>query len=276
MTVDLHLHTHYSDGSWAPSALVQHAIKMKLKYIAVTDHDTVCGVDEAVDSAGDRLKIIPAVEINTIRALPDGGHEDIHVLGYFIDTKSEELLAVLNEQQEARQAHLLECIENINRAGVAISESMVRQRAGRGSIGRAHITMAVVDAGGASDLTEAYQKYMVKSSPCFARRRSVSPAAAIKAIKAAGGVASIAHPGKAPHMRDVILELKEHGLDGIEAFHRIHSVDVVRHYIRFAHKHSMLVTGGSDCHGPYQDYAPTVGSISLPDEVLRNLLKAVG
>lgn len=275
MTVDLHLHTHYSDGSWSPSALVEHAVKLRLKYIAVTDHDTICGIEEAIETAGDRLKVIPAVEINTIRMLPDG-HEDIHILGYFVDIENEELRDVLKKQQDARRRHLVECIRNINQAGVPISEAMVRERAGLGSIGRAHITMAVVDAGGAADLTEAYEKYMVKSSSCFARRESVAPDEAIKAIKAAGGVASIAHPGKAAHMRDVILELKEHGLDGIEAFHRIHSVDAVRHYIRFAHKHKMIVTGGSDCHGPYNDFAPTVGSISLPDEVLRNLLKAAG
>lgn len=275
MTIDLHLHSHHSDGTWAPQDLVEHAVKLKMKVIALTDHDSTDGVREAIDVAAGRLEIIPGIEINTIWKDPDGAVQDVHILGYYIDVNNENLKQILKRQRQARVDHLEECINLISGAGVPLTREKVQEFAGAGAIGKAHITKAIVNVGGAVDIHEAYERFMVRSSPYYAQRRSVSPFEAVAAIVRAGGVASIAHPGKGEKIRSLILELKEHGMQAVEAYHRTHSGDTVRSYIRFAHVNGLMVTGGSDCHGPYEGYQSTMGSISIPKDVMRALSKSV-
>lgn len=279
MSVDLHLHTHYSDGTWSPTELVQHAIKSRLRCIAITDHDTTAGINEAMQAAGAQIDIVPGLEINTVLSREDGTFEDIHILGHWIDPDNSQLQKVLKAQQEARAEHLKLCLDAVVRSGVNITLQNIQDRAGLGTIGKAHITQAIVDAGGAKDAAEAYRIYMSKGSPHYVQRKSVDPQTAIEAIRGAGGVASIAHPGKGSHMDGLIQKLRKQGLQGIEAYHRIHSLALVKHYIRLAHECEMLITGGSDCHGPFEGYPATVGSISVPFEVVDRLkqsrLKAV-
>src|SRR5271155_2941540 len=102
MTIDLHLHTHHSDGSWSPSELVEYGVKMKMRCLAVTDHDTTAGIEEATLASQGRLEIIPGVEINTIWNDADGKYRDVHILGYFIDTNNQALKELLEKQREAR------------------------------------------------------------------------------------------------------------------------------------------------------------------------------
>lgn len=275
MSIDLHLHSHHSDGTWAPSDLVEHAVKLKMKVIALTDHDTTNGVQEALDAAAGRVEVIPGIEINTIWNDGDGNVQDVHILGYYIDVDNEHLKEVLKRQRQARVDHLEECIKLIAGAGVPLTREKVQEFAGAGAIGKAHITKAIVNVGGAVDIHEAYERFMVRGSPYYAQRRSVNPFEAVAAIVQSGGVASIAHPGKGEKIRSLILELKEHGMQSVEAYHRVHSGDTVRSYLRFAHRNGLIVTGGSDCHGPYEGYQSTMGSISIPKEVVRNLNKTV-
>jgi 3',5'-nucleoside bisphosphate phosphatase len=272
--IDLHLHTHHSDGTWSPRELVEHAVKIGMKNIAITDHDTIEGVDEAIDAAAGRLEIIPAVEINTVFNDEEGAGHDVHILGYFIDTQNKDLGEVLARQKAARAKHVHDCIELVVASGVKFSAADVQACAGKGAIGKAHLAEAIVRAGGAQDVSEAYQKYMVRSSPFYAPRKSVAPLDAVRAIRAAGGIPSIAHPGKEQHVIPLIESLAEHGLMGIEAYHRVHTLSLLRKYLRYANRHAMLVTGGSDCHGPYQEYQSMMGTISVPPEVLKILKKA--
>ncbi|MBI2810218.1 MAG: PHP domain-containing protein [Candidatus Melainabacteria bacterium] len=275
MSIDLHLHTHHSDGTWSPTALVNHAISISMKHIAITDHDSVEGIKEAEKAANGKLEIIPGIEINTIHINDSGKREDVHVLGYFIDPQNSDLLKVLQRQQDARTQHVYDSINAVAALGIEITADSVQRHAGLGSIGRAHITMAIVEAGGAKDVNEAWEKFMIRTSEHYVPRNSVSPLDAIRAINAAGGIASIAHPGKEAHIDALIMQLREEGgLGAIEAYHRIHSPELVGHFIEFANKHGMLITGGSDCHGPFEDYAPVVGSISVPPEVLQKLRKS--
>lgn len=272
MYADFHLHTHHSDGTWSPQELVEHAIKIKLTHMAITDHDTTYGINEAVTAAQGRIEIIPGVEINTIRREPDGTHKDVHILGYFIDQANQKLQQLLARQRQARNDHVEKMVSNLRAAGHPLTMEMLKIKAGLGSIGKAHITQCMVECGMANDLMEAYEKFVCKESPFYVRRESVSPQDAIEAINGAGGFASIAHPGKSPEMLEYILKLKDEGLAGVEAFHRMHSVNLVRQYIRFANRNSLIVTGGSDCHGPYKEYKATAGSISLPKDIVRKFL----
>ncbi len=274
MSIDLHLHTHYSDGTWSPAELVEYAKSIKLNHIAITDHDTISGIDEARRAAGEDLEVIAGVEINTISLKPDGTREDVHILGYFIDAEEPALLQLLSRQRQARVEHARRCVEAIAATGAPLTMAMVERYAGKGGIGKAHLTQAIIDSGAAVNAVEAYEKFLVRGSPHFIDRTSASPQEAIAAINAAGGLASIAHPGKGEHIFDLILRLKSVGLRAIEAYHRMHSVNRVRQYIRFANRNEMLLTGGSDCHGPFQNYAPTIGSISVPNEVLEKLRQA--
>ncbi len=272
MQADFHLHTHHSDGTWSPKELVEHAVKLKLTHIAVTDHDTTYGINEAIEAAQGRLEIIAAVEINTIRREPDGTHKDVHILGYFIDQRNEKLQNLLCRQRQARLEHVEKMVASLNAAGHPLTMTMLRDKAGLGAIGKAHITQCMVECGMAEDLMEAYEKYICKESPFYVRRESASPQEAIAAINDSGGFASIAHPGKSPEMLEYILSLKRAGLAGVEAYHRMHSVDLVRQYIRFANRNSLIVTGGSDCHGPYKEYKATAGSIALPKDIVKKFL----
>lgn len=272
--IDLHLHTHHSDGTWSPAELVEHAVKIGMKHIAISDHDTVCGIDEGLAAARGRLEIIPAIELNTIYKDEAGASHDVHILGYFIDKDNQELAAAIAKQKAARADHVLDCIKLVTAAGVPITLEAVQECAGMGAIGKAHLTEAIVRAGGAPDLTAAYEKFMVRGSQFYADRKSISPYEAVAAIKAAGGIASIAHPGKEKHVVPLIEALQQVGLAGVEAYHRVHSLPLLRQYLRFANKHKMLVTGGSDCHGPYQEFESMMGSISLPPEVLKDLRRA--
>lgn len=242
--------------------------------MAITDHDTTFGINEAVEAAGGRVEVIPGVEINTIRREPDGTHKDVHILGYFIDQNNQKLQDLLSRQRDARNEHVEKMVQNLSQAGHPLTMEMLRNKAGLGSIGKAHITQCMVECGMAGDLMEAYEKFVCKESPFYVRRESVSPQEAIEAINGSGGFASIAHPGKSPEMLEYILSLKQQGLAGVEAFHRMHSVNVVRQYIRFANRNSLIVTGGSDCHGPYKEYEATAGSISLPKDIVKKFLES--
>ncbi|MFA6559291.1 MAG: PHP domain-containing protein, partial [Candidatus Obscuribacterales bacterium] len=207
--IDLHLHTHHSDGTWSPAELVEHAVKIGMKHIAISDHDTVCGIDEGLEAARGRLEIIPAIELNTIYKDEAGARHDVHILGYFIDKDNQDLAAAIAKQKAARAEHVLDCIELVRLAGVPITLEDVQECAGMGAIGKAHLTEAIVRAGGAPDLTSAYEKFMVRGSQFYADRKSISPFDAVSAIRAAGGIASIAHPGKEQHVIPLIEALKE-------------------------------------------------------------------
>ncbi len=268
---DLHLHSHHSDGTWSPYELVEHAVKIGMKTIALTDHDTVSGIDEAIVAAGGRLEIIPAIELNTIFCDDLGNSHDVHILGYFIDRENADLLSAITLQKQARAAHVLDCIKLVASAGVKITVESVQECAGQGAIGKAHLTEAIVRAGGAPDVTAAYEKFMVRGSKFYADRHSISPFAAVAAINAAGGVASIAHPGKEDYVIPLIESLRQAGLGGIEAYHRVHSPNLVEQYVEMARRLNLVVTGGSDCHGPFEEYASLMGSIVMPEEILSGL-----
>lgn len=271
MSADLHLHTYHSDGTWSPAELIETARKLKLSHIAITDHDTVAAIAEAKEHAGDDITLIPGIEINGVDKTPAGEQFDVHVLGYFIDPESPELKAVMSRQQAAREQLVDDVVAKLATCGLKISRDDIVSAAGRGSIGRPHICKAIVAAGGARDIEEAFQKYMSRKSEYYVPRRSVAPQEAVQAIRAAGGIASVAHPGKDQRMPEAILKLKEFGLQAVEAYHRSHSLELVKHYLKFARQNQLLVTGGSDCHGRQHGYPPSIGSVRVPLQVVQDL-----
>jgi hypothetical protein len=284
MTADLHLHTFHSDGSWSPQQLVEAAIEQGLACIAVTDHDTVDGIAPTRRAAAaTNLEVIAGIEINTVQP-PSAQQEstdvqsleskepiDIHLLGYFIDPQNEVLAKLMRKQQDARQQLVDDTIARCRSLGINLTRSLVEECAGHGSIGRPHLAKAIVAAGGADDVCDAFERFMMRSSPDYIERRSATPEEAIKAIVAAGGIASLAHPGKNSRMELIIERLQKVGLRAVEAYHRSHSLDLVKHYLHLAAKRNLLVTGGSDCHGPSDKYPASIGSVKVPLDVVAAL-----
>lgn len=254
----------------------------------MTDHDTTDGIAEARAAATNKLTVIDGIEINAIWQdnANDNKAHDVHILGYFFNTQAPYLVSIIKRQREARERQIKETLENIKACGISLDYEQIpalcRQYPTKGVIGKPQLTEALVRVGAASDLTEAYEKYTARSSPCFVERQSVSPFEAVEAINSAGGLASIAHPNNGAHIVPLIKDLAACGLGAIEAHHRMHDEEVQVLHQELASQLGLLVTGGSDCHGPFKDestgefFPSTMGMVrdkKLPNEVLVNILK---
>lgn len=252
MKTDLHIHTYYSDGVFSPEKIVDTAIDVGLQVIALTDHDNVLSFGVANDylkkeRKEDKLQIIQGVEINTLYK-----NYEIHILGYCMDTSNSDFQKLLKTQQQARVKQTKEIISLLaKKEGIKIKyEDIQKQVAEGGSIGRPHIAKAITNAGGTSNVMEAYAKYIHDNSPVYVPRKTVSPQDAVEIIYDAGGIPVIAHPHDLDIAESLIKELMSFGLRGIEAYHRKHSPACVEYFSSMAEELGLVVTGGSDFHAP--------------------------
>jgi predicted metal-dependent phosphoesterase TrpH len=214
---DLHIHTTASDGILTPEETVHEAVRAGMTAIAITDHDTLGGIAEAVEAgrhAG--LTVVPGVEINT-----DFGQSEVHMLGYFIDTESGPLKEELEKLRGYRADRAQAMVEKLRENGVMITFDMVKEIAGSGSIGRPHVARAIVQAGYCGGLNGAFGKYLVRGAPGYVPRSKLSPFKAIEIIRASGGVAAMAHPGSSKH-DELIPQFAEAGMQGLEVYHTDH------------------------------------------------------
>lgn len=252
MKTDLHIHTYYSDGVFSPEKIVDTAIDVGLQVIALTDHDNVLSYKVAKnylkkENKEDKLEIIQGVEINTLYK-----NYEVHILGYFMNTQDCDFQNLLKTQQQARVKQTKEIISLLDKKeGIKIKfEDIVKQVAEGGSIGRPHIAKAITNAGGTSNVMEAYAKYIHDDSPVYVPRKTVTPQDAVEIIYDAGGIPVIAHPHDLDIAEDLIKELMQYGLRGIEAYHRKHSPACVEYFSSMAEELGLIVTGGSDFHAP--------------------------
>ena len=259
--IDLHLHTTASYGRCTPRELVECAAAARISVMAVTDHDTTAAVADVRAAAHELgMQVISGIEIT---ALDEG--RDLHVLGYLFDPLNEALGAFLVTQRAARIARVEAIGSRLAALGVpVVLEPLVRQasrESGR-SVGRPQIARAMVDAGHVADTQEAFDRWLGNGCPGWVPRSAPPPEAAIEIIQQAGGIASLAHPGKLG-LAARIPSLAEAGLDAVEAFHPDHDASRVSQYISIARDLDLLLTGGSDFHGdPAQGRAP--GAVTLP------------
>ena len=273
MFADLHLHTHFSDGTWTPEDLAAGARRLGLGALALTDHDTVEGCARAAAAcARQGLEFVPGTELTAEHE----GHE-VHVLGYFVDTTHAELLRELEHFQHARQERIREMVARLNQRGVGVRPEAVFALANCRSPGRPHVARALVQHGFCGSLDEAFERFLKKHRPAWVPKRKMAAARAIGLIHAAGGLAVMAHPGL-NHDDRLIPGLVEVGLDGLECWHSKHSAAQAAHYLELARRHGLLVTGGSDCHGTSKG-PPLLGSVRLPRELylaFKNAPRPVG
>jgi predicted metal-dependent phosphoesterase TrpH len=260
--VDLHLHTTASDGRLTPAQLVDVAAAARLRVMAVTDHDTTAASREVRTLADARgIVAISGIEITAVHA-----ERDVHVLGYFLDADDQALSTFLASQREARVQRVGAIAERLASLGMPIDIAPLlaeaRQQSGR-SIGRPQVARAMVAAGYVADTRQAFDRWLAAGLPAFIPREGASPEQVIDVIHAAGGLASIAHPGKS--VSDARLAaLRDAGLDAIEVFHPDHVDSQEEHYRELAGRLDLLMTGGSDFHGDPGHGLPP-GTVTLPD-----------
>ena len=272
MKVDLHIHTSYSDGAFSPEKIVDTAIDAELGAIAITDHDNVLSYKLAQEYAKDKsLEILPGVEINTIYK----GYE-VHILGYFMDLNNSDFQKLIKSQQQARVKQTKEIITLLNkRAGIKISfDSITKQVAPGGSIGRPHIAKAITNAGGTSSVIEAYNKYINDDSNVYVQRKTVTPFDAVEVIYDAGGIPVFAHPYDVDIADSLTKEMMNFGLRGLEAYHRKHSPAIIEYFSTLAEKYGLIITGGSDFHAPnIMNGQIILGKNFVPEWIYDELIK---
>ncbi len=276
MKSDLHIHTYYSDGVFSPEKIVDTAIDVGLDVIALTDHDNVLSFGAASDylkktNRESKLEIIQGVEINTLYK-----NYEVHILGYFMDVNNSDFQNLLKTQQNARVKQTKEIITLLaKKEGIKIKfEDIVKQVAEGGSIGRPHIAKAITNAGGTNSVIDAYAKYIHDDSPVYVPRKTVTPQDAVEIIYDAGGVPVIAHPHDLDIAENLIKELMNYGLRGIEAYHRKHSPACVEYFSSMAEELGLIVTGGSDFHSPnIMNGQIILGKNFVPDWVYEKLIK---
>jgi hypothetical protein len=248
--IDLHTHTTASDGDLTPARLVDHALQQGLSAVAVTDHDTVAGVDEAMARGREvGLEVVPGVEIST--SFKPGS---MHVLGYFIDHRHPALTEKLGALQAGRSERNPRILAKLNELGLDISWDEITTAAGGGQVGRPHFARVLTDKGLVNDTQEAFDRYLAKGAPAYVGRFNFTPEEAIELLAEAGGLPVLAHPctlklERTDELAGLLERLKKHGLAGLEAYYSQHSPAMARKYVKLAERFDLAVTGGSDFHG---------------------------
>lgn len=265
MRIDLHTHTTASDGLLAPDQLVERAKDAGVQVLAVCDHDSTDAVDGALQ-AGNRLgiEVIPAVEINT-----DVDKGEVHVLGYYIDHRQRWFQEFLGKLRDGRVNRARRMVEKLNALGVPVGFARIRELA-HGAIGRPHVAQAIVEAGAAKTIAEAFDLYIGRNGSAYVERMKVTPDDAVRVILNADGIPVLAHPGWGFH-EVLIPGLVQAGLEGIEVYYPDHTPAMQAHYLSIAKEHNLLVTGGTDYHGEGFATRVPLGSQYVPPEAVEKL-----
>ena len=244
--VDLHLHTLASDGRLTPTELVRLAADQGLRTISVSDHDTTEGLAEALEAAGEipGLRVIPGIELSA-----DVPGDEVHVLGYFIDTENAELQAELARFREGRVDRARTMVEKLGQLGIHVEWERVQHFAGDGAVGRPHIALALVEAGYCKEPKDAFPEYLGRNGLAYVERVKLSPEEAVGIIRKAGGAAVLAHPAYMNDMELGISNLSGIGLSGMEVHYAKYREDTIRQLARLSQQYDLIPCGGSDYHG---------------------------
>jgi len=260
--LELHAHTHFSDGHLSPSALVSLAVERGLFALAITDHDSVEGIAEAQSAAGESLEVVPGIEVSSAI---EG--QDVHVLGYFVDPAHEPLRARLLRFRDERRERALAILARLAALGLPISADEVFAAAGPGVVGRPHIAHALMRAGHVPSVDVAFQRLLGSRGSAFVPRPAFASTEAVGMIREAGGVAVLAHPGMLA--RRLVQQLVEAGLGGVEVWHPQHGMTAQRAWHELARELDLVASGGSDFHGPHRGAG--LGEMPVPERVLESL-----
>ncbi len=277
-TIDLHCHTTASDGRHSPTELVQMAAELGLRAIAVCDHDSTEGLDEALTAgraAG--VEVIPSVELSC-----DVERGELHILGYYPDYADNAFQAELSRLREGRFGRAQAMVRKLAALGYPISFERVQKLAGDGAIGRPHIAQALIEARLVQNKGEAFERLIGRNGPAYVERAKLSPADACRMIRRVGGLPVFAHPfialasGRVLEPMPVepsLPALVEAGLAGLEVYYPNYTPVLIDRLLRLARQHGLLVTGGSDFHGEGSAGA-ALGGVYVPPKCLTALKAA--
>ena len=251
--VDLHLHTNKSDGTLSPTELVKLAASQNIKTIAITDHDTIDGVEAAIrEGIKQNVSVVPGIEISSKYT---GG--TLHILGFGIDIRAPLLLKSLNEFQNIRKHRNDKIISKLQSIGIEISVNEILQNNPMiKSLGRPHIASILVKKGIVKNMNQAFTLYLGKKGKAFVAKEVISSQETIRIIHEAEGLAILAHPATLnltdQLFFDFVKDLMKEGLDGMEVYYSTHSSEQIRFYKDICSKSSLLISAGSDFHGNYK------------------------
>ncbi len=274
--IDLHAHSTASDGDCSPEKLIELALGLGLSALALTDHDTLDGIEKAGErAAGTGLRFIAGVEIEIER---DGTSGEFHLLGLGLSEHREELEAALGRLREARHRRNLRMVEKLNRDGIPVTMEELAGIAGGKVVSRAHFARLFMNKKIVSSVDAAFSRLIGKGQPYYEPRTCLALAEAVRLIHGAGGIAVIAHPVslglRGPALRQYLSFCKDQGVDGLEVWHPNHSLGECRRFSSLAAGLGLLVTGGSDFHGehmPRRKLGFSSGGRPIPDTLLASL-----
>jgi 3',5'-nucleoside bisphosphate phosphatase len=273
MKADLHLHTTASDGRFRPDEIVRQAALGGVEVIAITDHDTVNGIESALNSAilFPSLTVIPGVEINT-----DIPHGEIHILGFFIDYMQpwfQQRLEILRQSRLVRARRMLDKLSGL---GMPLEWQQIERISAGGAVGRPHIALAMMERGYVPTVRQAFDLYIGREGPAYVEREKMKPTEAVEIIVKAGGLPALAHPAYIENLEEFLDQLQAVGLVALEAYYNNYSAEVTQKLVTLANKRDLIPCGGSDFHGLDSQSEKPVGGVPIPRKHVEQLLARSG
>jgi predicted metal-dependent phosphoesterase TrpH len=269
--IDLHTHSTASDGIYSPTELLERAKAVGLRVLALTDHDSTGGLEEAAEAARALdIDFIPGIEINT-----DVSGGEVHVLGYFLEYQRTAFQSVLQVLRDARVRRGQRMVELLNQEGLHVSWDRVREIA-QGAVGRPHVAKALLEAGYVSSIGEAFDKYIGTGGPAYVPRYKLTPEDAVRLIASANGLPVMAHPIELPgldELRNWLPGLCKAGMVGLETYYGPYTAEQERALRALADEYNLIPTGGTDFHGPGIHPTP-LGGRPVPHETVERLKAA--
>ncbi len=264
-TADLHIHTLASDGASSVREVLELARKLDLSAIAITDHDSVESIEEALALAPRYgVEVVPGVELSV-----DLEDNELHLLGYYVDYRNAVFLGRLSLLRKKRRERVDQILRKLEELGCPLDLEELLPGQMTGSIGRLHVAQALLKAGWVATLGEAFQRYIGNQGPAYVSKLKLSKKEAVDMILRAGGLPVLAHPGSL-NRDDLIPELIGLGLVGLEVYYPSHTKFQTRHYREMALHYGLLMTGGSDCHGPNKEKI-LLGTARVPYQLVEAL-----
>jgi predicted metal-dependent phosphoesterase TrpH len=249
MSIDLHTHSWFSDGTKSPTELVELASKTGVSALAITDHDTMDGVAEAMAVADEYgVEVIPGLEVSVTHE-----KKPLHILGYYLDAADTKLASALSVLQEARDERNTKIILKLQSLGIAATVEELKEISGHGQTGRPHVAKLLMNHGMVRSMPQAFDEYLKKDAKAYVARFAYSAEEAIAFITGAGGLAVLAHPIQVDKtltsLSTLLPVLKNYGLEGIETYYPTQKKKMRKRIRKFAEENDLILTGGSDYHG---------------------------
>lgn len=275
--IDLHTHSLKSDGSMTPAEVVREAKRAGLAAIALSDHDTIDGISEAM-AEGEKIgvEVIPAIEFSV------QSKTETHILGYFIDIKNPDLLRTLKEVVDLRIERNYVTCQRLNELGFDITIKEVRALAPNNFVGRAHFARVLMDKGYTKSVKEGFDKYMSAGQYAYCEKQRLTARDAVELIAKCGGISFLAHPHLTKlsdeELKDFLLELKGYGLSGLEGYYTDYTPEMQEKYQNLAKELGLMISGGTDFHAqmkPHISIGTGLGNMRIPYSVLEDIKKKV-